>query len=153
MSLNYSQFSDSELLSLRLDLEVELRKRKISFNVGTIGEQLALQHFKKTPGLPILQLAPPGTKNVDALSRNGERFSIKTQVSAKKTGTIYPDPNNQQQLFEYLLIVRLNEDLSLNAIYQFTWVEFLTVRSWDKRMNAWYVGCSNSTLNKATRVF
>ena len=98
-----------------------MRKRKIAFSVGEVGERLVIDHFRKTHGLPKLQLAQKGTKNVDANSRSGERYSIKTICSAKKTGTIYPDPaDKNRQLFEYLLIVRLNEDWTLAAIYQIT---------------------------------
>jgi len=61
-------------------------------------------HFNDTPGLPNLQIAPPGTKNVDSLSRDGDRYSIKTVLNAKKTGTVYPDRDQpEKQLFEFLL--------------------------------------------------
>jgi len=70
--------SDDELILLRAALEVEMRKRGLGFSVGQIGESLVIRHFNSTPGLPNLLPAPAGTKNVDALSRNGDRFSIKT---------------------------------------------------------------------------
>ena len=85
-----TKMSDEELLLLRADLRAEMRKRGIADSVGAVGEQLVIEHFRKTPGLPKLQLAPRGTKNVDALSRNGDRFSIKTVCEGSKTGTIYP---------------------------------------------------------------
>ena len=73
----------------------------------------------------------------------GDRYSIKTFCEGHKTSTIYPDPDDKsKQLFEYLLIVRLNEDWDLKSIYQITWQQFVALRLWDKRMNAWYVGCS-----------
>ena len=122
--------------------------------LAKLGNCSPLNIFRKTPGLPKLQAAPRGTKNVDANSRRGERYSIKTICKAKKTGTIYPDSTDpDKQLFEYLLIVRLNEAWLLMRIYQFSWTEFLQVRSWDARMNAWYVGCSASTLGKAKLIF
>lgn len=105
-----TRFADDELLQLRASLEIEMRKRGIAFTVGAVGEQLAVEHFKETRGLPKLQHAPTGTKNVDALSRNGDRYSIKTIFKGKKTGTIYPDTENpNKQLFEYLLIVLLSD--------------------------------------------
>lgn len=146
--------SDDELVLLRANLRAEMRKRGIADSVGIVGEQLAIEHFRKTPGLPKLQLAPRGTKNVDALSRNGDRFSIKTVCEGKKTGTVYPEPGDQdRQLFEYVLIVKLKEDWSLESIHQLGWAEFVKVRSWDKRMNAWYVAISARTLGAATLVF
>lgn len=149
-----STLADDELLHLRAALDVEMRKRGIAFTVGEIGEQLAVEHFKATPSLPNLQHAPTGTKNVDALSRNGDRYSIKTICKGKKTGTIYPDAaHSDKQLFEYLLIVQLSESWALKSIHQLTWDAFLKVRSWDKRMNAWYVGISSRALADATVIF
>jgi len=146
--------SDAELVLLRAHLDTEMRRRKIALSVGGVGERLAIAHFKSTSGLPNLQPAPPGTKNVDALSRNGDRFSIKTVCNARKTGTIYPDPlDTEKQLFEYLLIVRLSEDWSLRSIHQLTWSTFRDVRSWDKRMSAWYVAISGRALAAATVIF
>ncbi len=142
--------SNEELIRLRATLEVEMRTRGVAFSVGQIGEELAIEYFNKTPGLPTLQPAPTGTKNVDALSRNGDRYSIKTIWNAKKTGTIYPDDSDKdKQLFEFLLVVRLDDKLTLAIIHEFSWDQFAKVRSWDKRMNAWYIGCSNKRLRLA----
>ena len=148
------KMSDDELVLLRADMDVEMRKRGIAFSVGGVGERLAIDHFCKTSGLPNLQAAPRGTKNVDALSRNGDRYSIKSICSAKKTGTVYPDSQERErQLFEYMLIVRLSEKWTLESIHQLSWSEFVKVRSWDKRMNAWYVAISSRTLGAAKLVF
>jgi hypothetical protein len=154
LSVSLDGMSDDNLVLLRASLDTEMRKRKIAFSVGGVGERLAIHHFKSTPGLAKLQLAPAGTKNVDALSHRGDRYSIKTICNAKKTGTIYPDREDKdKQLFEFLLIVKLDANWALQAIYQISWVDFVSVRSWDKRMNAWYVGCSTSTLRRAVQVF
>ena len=57
---------------------------------GERGEQLALHYYNTTKGLPKLQLAPPSTKNVDALSIGGERYAIKTiKTPNKTTGVFY----------------------------------------------------------------
>lgn len=146
--------SDDALVRLRARLDAEMRKRNIAFSVGSVGERLVIEYFRKTVGLPKLQAAPRGTKNVDALSRNGDRFSIKTVCTAKKTGTIYPDADDRdKQLFEYVLIVKLAEDWSLKSIHQMTWDYFVKVRSWDKRMNAWYVGISSRVLAAVKLVY
>ena len=150
----FAVMSDAELIQLRAMTEIEMRKRKLGLTVGDIGERLAIAHFRDTPGLPNLQHAPRGTKNVDALSRNGDRFSIKSFCSAKKTGTIYPDSIDQKkQLFEFLLLVRLSPKWRLRSIHQLSWEVFCSVRSWDKRMNAWYVPISGRCLAGAVRVY
>lgn len=154
MSIKLEKLSDGELLVLRADLRSEMKRRGISDSVGAVGEQLAVEYFKKTPGLINLQMAPPGTKNVDALSRDGDRFSIKTICEGAKTGTIYPDKDEpDKQLFENLLIVRLSREWALKSIHQLSWIQFLKVRSWDSRMNAWYVGISKKNLSCATEIW
>lgn len=150
----FDELSDDELILLRANLGPEMRTRGIVDSVGSVGEKLAIDHFTSTPGLPRLQLAPTGTKNVDALSRNGDRFSIKTVCEGSKTGTIYPDPDDEdKQLFEFILIVKLDESWSLQSIHQMSWTEFVNVRSWDKRMNAWYVGYSKRALGIGKAIF
>lgn len=146
--------SDDELISLMTRVEKELTKRGINFNVGVLGEKFCIEYFNKTPGLPNLLQAPIGAKNVDALSRDGERYSIKTFRNAKKTGTIYPDDSNpDKQLFEYILVVSLDQDYKLQAIYRYSWVDFLKIRAWDKRMNAWYMPLSSKNLRAAEIIF
>lgn len=142
---------DIELVRLRAALDVEMKRRKLAVSVGQMAEQLAIQFFNGTSGRPNLQAAPVGTANVDALSRKGERYSIKGILNAKKTGTIYPDSEDREkQLFEYILIVKMDCDWSLQAIYEMDWKTFCECRSWDRRMNAWYVGASAKTLSRAT---
>lgn len=146
------RLNDTELVRLRAALEGEMRRRNIALTIGQMGEQLAISFFNRTPGCSNLMPAPPGTANVDALSRKGERYSIKTICNAKKTGTVYPDPDNKdKQLFEYMLVVKMNKDWSLDSIFEFNWQMFQKCRSWDKRMNAWYIGASKKTLDLARK--
>lgn len=146
-----SSLSDVELLRLRAAVAAELKRRGLACNVGQVAESLAIAFYNGTPGRPNLQPAPTGTQNVDALSRRGDRYSIKGVLDARKTGTIYPDRDDREkQLFEFLLVVRIDQDWQLIAIYEFDWRTFCEVRSWDSRMNAWYVGLAAKTLAKAT---
>ena len=148
-----TNISDASLVTLRAKLEVEMRRRKLGFSVGEIGETLVIEHYTNNPNLPTLQTAPIGTKNVDALSRDGERYSIKSIWNAKKTSTIYPDPENRdKQLFEYIVVAQLSDELSLKAIYEFSWDEFTKIRSWDSRMSAWYISCSTKALSRAKKI-
>lgn len=131
ISLDLTKLVDAELVQLRAGLDVEMRRRGIAFSVGAVGERLVVDYFLRTPRLPNLQPAPTGTKNVDALSRDGDRYSIKTICNGKKTGTVYPDAiDPDKRLFEYLLIARLSESWLLLSIHQFTWSQFLAVRAW-----------------------
>ena len=138
--IDFKNISDDEIISLRTEIEKEFKRRKIKFSAGEIGETVAVNFFNTTPGLDNLQRAPTGTKTVDALSRKGERYSIKTIKDGSKTGTIYPDPENKnKQLFEYILLVLLDEDFKLKSLYRFSWKQFIKIRQWDKTMNAWYI--------------
>ncbi len=149
--IDLKALGNDELLSFRIELERELHSRGLVFSVGEIGEAAAIKYFNVTPGLSNLIAAPHGAKNVDALSRNGDRYSIKTIQRARKTGTVYPDEiDRDKQLFEFLLIAMLGMDYSLERLYRFSWAQFLTVRAWDKRMNAWYVPVTGHRLAQGT---
>lgn len=148
-----SVLSDEQLVQLRAAVEAEMKRRGLEYDVGRFGEQLAISFFNSTPMCPNLLLAPVGTKNVDALSRDGERYSIKTICRGRKTGTIYPDVQNRdKQLFEHLIIVKVTDKWSLEQIYQIDWSQFLAVRAWDKRMNAWYVPYTAKVITLAKKL-
>ena len=148
--VDLNKLNDDELLILKIGIETELNSRGISFSVGEVGEKLVISFFNSKPGLPNLLQAPAGAKNVDALSREGDRYSIKTFMKAKKTGTVYPDEKDKdKQLFEYLIVVKLNTNYQLSAIYRYSWEEFVRIRAWDKRMNAWYLPLSKKKLDIA----
>jgi hypothetical protein len=149
-----SGLDNEGVVELRARVDAELAKRGVTFDVGTLGEKLCIGFFNSTPSLPKLLMGPRGAKNVDALSRDGNRYSIKAYMKAKKTGTIYPDREDpERQLFEYLLVVRLDERYQLEAIYRFSWKTFLKLRAWDKRMNAWYLPLSSKNLKQGEALF
>ena len=149
-----SGVTDENLVLLRARVDSELARRGIAFDVGTLGESLAVAHFNSTRGLPNLLNATVGAKNVDALSRDGERYSIKSFMRARKTGTVYPDDiNADKQLFEYLVVVRLDGNYQLSAIYRYSWEQFVIMRAWDKRMHAWYLPLSNRNLESGELLY
>lgn len=153
-SPDLTALQDEELLMFRVQVDLELTHRGLNFTVGEMGEKVAIEHFNTTPGLPNLMAAQTGAKNIDALSRDGDRYSIKTQMKAKKSGTIYPDTNNpDKQLFEYLLIVKLSPEYQLETLHRFSWDAFVEARAWDKRMSAWYVPVSIKRLNMAENIY
>lgn len=153
IQIEFDGMTNTDLLSVRVQVEKEYKKRGLKFDKGDIGEAVAIDFFNRTPGLTNLQLAPKGTKNVDAISRDGERYSIKTVKDGRKTGTIYPDTEDKdKQLFEHLLLVQLDENYELRSVNQFTWQQFLKVRGWDKRMNAWYIPKSIKALKESTTI-
>jgi len=154
VKMDFTKWSNEEIISLRVQLDKEFIRRKIRFSVGEIGETIAIDFFNNKPGLDNLQRAQSGTKSVDANSRKGERYSIKTIKEGSKTGTIYPDPiNKDKQLVEYILVVLLTEDYELKSLYKFSWKQFLKIRQWDKTMNAWYIPKTIKALSKAEKLY
>jgi hypothetical protein len=150
---DFKALSDEKLVEVRIAIEAEMRKRHIEFSVGLMGEKLVIDHFNNTPGLPGLLRAERGTKNVDANSRTGHRYTIKTLLNAQKTGAIYDEHRDvKKPLFEYLLLVRLDEQYRLKSIHRLTWEQFVKVRKWDKRMTAWYLTPSAATLAEAETI-
>ncbi len=146
--------SVSGLFALRSEVENELGRRGISAKIGELGEWFAIEHFNRTPGLPSLVAAPRGAKNIDAISKDGDRYSVKTIQKGGKTGTIYPSyvDGVEKVLFEYIVVVLLDERFSLLSMYRLSWGQFVIARSWDTRMSAYYLGRSKRVFNMAEKV-
>ncbi len=103
---------------------------------------------------PLRQNPPTGAKNVDALSREGDRCSIRSIFKAKKTSTVYSvNANLDKRLFEFLLIDFLDSEYRLKRLYRLSWKKFQEVKSRDKIMNAWYVLLSKKKLEKTEIVY
>tara|TARA_B110001450_G_C17320151_1_gene359059 strand:+ start:71 stop:559 length:489 start_codon:yes stop_codon:yes gene_type:complete len=125
--------------------------------IGDIGEYLAIEYFNKTSGKSNLQFAPAGTKNIDAISRNGDRYSIKS-TSSNLTGVFYglerPESKKENiRKFEYLLIVQFKDNFSLQRIIQLDWATFLNLKRWHKTMNAWNISVTKKLLEKSDIIY
>ena len=98
--MNYKDLSVSELAKLispNSEAFQELKYREILRTknvVGELGEFYAIEFYCKNPKLPSLSIAPITVKNIDALSRNGEIYSIKTVSSKKGTTGSFWDPSS-----------------------------------------------------------
>lgn len=142
--VDIKSLNDAEVINLYSDIIKELKARKIirTKNVlGELGEYLAIQHYNNIPGLPKLQVAPVGTKNIDAISRDGDRYSIKS-TSSNTTGVFTGiDFDNDglplKQYFEYVIICRFDDDFQLLNIYQIDWKSFVKHKKWHSRMKSW----------------
>lgn len=89
--MDFSKYKGLELISLYGDILNEMKNQNLirSKNVtGDLGEFIVIDYYSKTKGLPKLQFAPPSTKNIDAISINGERYSIKC-TTTKYYGRIF----------------------------------------------------------------
>lgn len=94
---NLQEKDTKEIIHLYSMSIKELKRRKVIRTnnvVGELGEYLAIEIYNNTPGLPNLAPAPVGTENIDAISRKGDRYSIKSTSNAT-TGVFYglEEPN------------------------------------------------------------
>jgi hypothetical protein len=158
--LDFASFSVQDLVKIYGQVILELKRRGAirSRNViGDLGESLAIDFYNSTPGLPNLQAAPPGTQSVDALSRNGERYAIKS-TTGTTTGVFFGLPpkgsdETSSQKFEHLIVVRFGSQYELLGIYELTWEQFLASKRWHSRMNAWSLPLNRQVLVSSKKIF
>lgn len=152
---------DEEIWTLYAYLGLKLKERKLVRTrniVGERGEFLAIKIYNETPDLTKLQAAPEGTQNVDALSRKGERYSIKTiSELGNLTGVFYgcgeQNENDPEKKFEYVVVVVIDRYYKPKFVLELTWEQFLKFRRWHKTMRAWNLSLTKELVAEAKIVF
>jgi len=147
--------NDDEVWALYGLIESELKARgKIrSRNLTSErGEAMAIEIYRKTRGEPKLQLAPPGTKNVDALSREGKRYSIKTVRFSRTTGTFQADDFSEKR-FDYLVVVVLDEYYQPVKILEASWEAVNRHKKYHKTMKAFNISLTEKFMNECRVVY
>ena len=132
----------------------QIRSRNIT---GDFGEQLAISMYNKTKGLPKLQMAPPSTKNIDAISTAGDRYSIKTITHPNKTTGVFhgygtPDKPISKQMFEYLIVVVI-KDYKPKLILELDWNNFYHLKRWHSTMQAHNISLSKAVVEKSKIIY
>ena len=158
--MNFNELSNGELINFYGEWIKELKKRNIIRTknvVGDIGEFLAINYYNTHSGLPKLQLAMTSSANIDAVSQNGKRYSIKT-ITNKTTGVFYgfnaPDSLETQEIhFEYVIVVILNNDYSLKQILEIDYQTFLELKKWHRHMSAWNLRITKQFMEKAKIIY
>jgi len=154
--MNLDKLNTIELIRAYSGIIKLLKKRGVIRTknlLDDLGEYLAIEHFNKTAGIFNLQAAPAGTQNIDAISRNGDRYCIKS-TTENSTGVFYglEPPNSEnivKQNFEYVLIVKFDNDYQLEKIIQLDWNLFLKYKRWHKTINAWNISITKSLTDEA----
>ncbi|TGL07507.1 hypothetical protein EHQ43_06075 [Leptospira bouyouniensis] len=160
MKMILKDLKNEDIVNLYSEIIKELKNRKIirTKNIlGDLAEFISIETYNKTPGLPNLQAAPPGTQNIDAISKKGERYSIKA-TSGNLTGVFYglndPDSNNPElQKFEFVLIVIFNNEFELQRILEINWNQFLKFKRWHKTMRAWNLSITKELITSAKTIY
>ena len=158
--MDLTQLKTSDLVSLYSSVIKELKSRAVIRTnnvIGDLGEYLAIHHYNTTAGLPTLAVAPVGTENIDAISRKGDRYSIKS-TSGNVTGVFYGlEPKGStildKQKFEYVIICRFNNDYELEEILEMDWDTFLKHKRWHSRMNAWNLSITREVCNDCKVIY
>ena len=158
--MDFSKYTGRELIAIYGELLEAMRAAHLirSKNVtGDLGEYIAVDYYTRTKGLPRLQFAPPSTKNVDALSVDGERYSIKC-TTTNTTGVFYGigndvTPQSIRPLFEHVIIVKLSDTYQPELIAELDWDTFLKYRHWHSRMKAYNLIITNALLQDAKIIF
>ncbi len=96
-------------------------------------------------GLPNLLLTDKSTRNIDAVSNKGERYSIKA-TTTKTTGTFWKIDKNSEKVFEYLIIVQMNRFYEIEQILELDWKTFIKHITFNSRMNAYLITITNSLI-------
>lgn len=153
--INLNQLNNEELWLAYGEIQQELKRRglvRTNNMVGERGEFLAIETYNSIPTLPKLQAAPEGTQNVDALSRKGERYSIKTvSEPGSTTGVFYgcgekDTATAPEKKFEYVIIVQIHKSYEPKRIIELTWDQFLKFRRWHSTMRAWNLSITKTVL-------
>lgn len=147
------EVTDFQIIEQYQDLLNELKSRRLIRTNNLVGEWGEINFYNENAELPNLEIVRVGAKNVDAINKDFERYSIKT-ITTKITG-VFNGPNDvdseqpQKQKFEYVIIVMLNQDLSLKAIYELDWHNFLSLKKWNSSKKTWYLTITKELKSKA----
>jgi len=149
----------AKIISPSGEAYIELQERGILRTkniVGELGEYYAVEFYNNNPTCPNLSMAPPGVRNVDALSSNGEIYSIKTISSRKGTTGSFWDPDSidrNELKFHYLLIVIIDSFFSLDMILELTWDDFFKFKKFNKRMNNFNISLTNKLIDSVKIIY
>lgn len=157
--MDFERLDDKTLIQLaspNSGIQTELRNRGIIRTknlTGEIGEYLTINYYNQTKGLTNLEMVPSGVKNLNALGRNGARYSIKTITDRKgTTGSFWKlsENLNKEKHFEFLIICILTNDYELDMIIELNWEQFIQFIRPNSRMKNHQISITNKLLNEAT---
>lgn len=158
--MELSNYSIIELISLYGDTIKELRHRGVLRTknvVGELGFYYVIDCYSKGTNLPTLNSLPVGTKNVNAISTDGQRYCIKS-MSGLVSGAFFglpekDSPTKETALFEFLVLCKLSDTYELEGIYELTWEQFSKHKRWNSRMKAWNITLTQAVISDSRIIF
>jgi len=160
MNIDLTKFEDASIIKLYSEILKELKLREVirSKNlVGDLGEYLVIDHFNNNNNLPNLKIASPSMKSYDAIDEFGKKYAIKT-ITNKVTGVFYGLNSNKSlkpdiETFDYAIILKLDNNYSIEKIISLNWQQFLMHKKWHSRMKAWNLNHSKKLESSCTIIF
>lgn len=138
----FSKSTDDQIWNYYGMIETELNKRGLLRTRNIIaerGEAIVIEFYNKTANMPKLQLTSPGTKYVNAISRDGERYAIKAIRATSQKGSTFQTDDFSKRRFEYLILVKIDELYRPLLIAEATWDVVNKYKAHDKTMKAFYM--------------
>jgi hypothetical protein len=150
---------DSEAINLIENISTSIKKLRekniIRTNnlLGDLGEFLAVEYYNNHGDLPNLTLMANSNKHYDAESESKVKFSIKT-TTGNGTGVIYglePKDSGKEstKIFDFLVVVKMNNDFTINTICEIPWLVFLEHKKWHKTMGAWNIQLTKKVIESS----
>ena len=150
---------DSEAINLIENISTSIKKLRekniIRTNnlLGDLGEFLAVEYYNNHSDLPNLTLMANSNKHYDAESESKGRYSIKT-TTGNGTGVIYGlEPKDSvkesTEIFDFLIVVKMNNDFTINTICEIPWLVFLEHKKWHKTMGAWNIQLTKKVIESS----
>ena len=97
-----------------------------------LGDFFVFDLYEKKPVLPYLAYAPNKSTNVSAVTRNGNRYCIKSFIGNSADNFLGFDEtelsNSDFKMFEYVILCKFDKHYELLAIYEIDWFTFLENR-------------------------
>lgn len=158
--MNLNELNTTELIKAYFRIIKQLKKHGVirTKNIlEDLGVYLAIEHLNNTAVTSNLQAAPAGTQNIDAISENGDRYSIKV-TTENLTNVFYglePPESTiaEKQKFEFVLIVKFNSDYQLEKIIQLDWDLFIKYKRWHQTMAAWHISITQELIEESETLF
>lgn len=158
--MDFSKLDNLEIINLYSDTIIEMKNRGIIHSnnvVGDLGEYSVVEYYNNTPGLPKLQFAPPSTKNIDAISVRGERYSIKSTTTNTTSAFFGIEKDAKfedvKQAFEYLVIVKFDKNFKIEYILEIDWDCFFKHKKWHSRMNAYNISITKALISEGKIIY
>lgn len=158
--MDFSNLSKAELIEAYGSILDEMRTKNLirTKNVtGDLGEYLVVDYYTKTKGLPKLQFAPTSTKNIDAISTGGDRYSIKC-TTTNTTGSFWGIQKDAafsetKPLFEYVVIIKLDKSYRMELMLELSWETFFKHKRWRSRIKAYQLTITTALIEDSKVIF